>query len=194
LAKFNKNPLPVPPRGFVFLTGDELSMLPDTIQRRTMYEPGSRSSTPTRRILVIEDDPADANLMRMVHDDKIPWSCLDIVNSGSEAMQYLCGEGKYADAIIPDVILLDMFLPMTSDLELIGDLRALPGCELIPIVMVSGSESPAKLREAYRLGVNCVISKSSRLEEHFRKLTRCFEFWCGIAELPHRANEDTARS
>lgn len=156
-------------------------MLPDTTQGLGMFAHESL----TRRILLIEDDPADANLMQIVHDDKIPWSSLDIVSSGSEAIHYLRGEGEYPKASVPDVILMDMVLPMTSGLELIGDIRALPGCDVIPIVMISGSENPILLREAYHLGANCVIRKSSTLEDYFRKLARCLEFWCRIAELPH---------
>jgi CheY-like chemotaxis protein len=144
----------------------------------------SKHSALTPRMLLIEDNEADATLVKIVHDDKIPWSSLDIVNGGPEAILYLSGEGKYRDAGRPDLILMDMYLPMSSDLELIADITALAGCELIPIVIISGSEDPAKLQQAYRLGANCVIRKSSTFQDYFWKLARCFEFWCRIAELP----------
>jgi two-component system, chemotaxis family, response regulator Rcp1 len=173
--------LTVMPLLLVSLLGDKLSMLLDTIQGPGMFAQESL----TRHILLIEDNPADANLMQIVHDDKIPWSSLDIVSSGSEAIHRLCGEGNSPAPNIPDVIFLDMFLPMTSGLELIADIRALPGCEVVPIVMISGTENPIFLRRAYQLGANCVIKKPNTLEEYFRKLARCLEFWCRIAELPH---------
>ena len=137
-----------------------------------------------RRVLLIEDNEADANLTRIVHDEVKHCAWLDIVYSGPDAFEYLRREGKFADRTRPDVILMDMTLPVKSGLDLIEDIRALPGCECIPIVMVSGTENPATLREAYQRGANCVIRKSSSWEEYFRKLESCYEFWCGVAELP----------
>jgi two-component system, chemotaxis family, response regulator Rcp1 len=143
-------------------------------------------SSPQRRILLIEDNPADAKLSKIVHDEVQHCSWLDIVHDGHEAVRHLCGDGEYAGKTRPDVILLDMTLPMKSGLELIAQIRALPGCELIPIVMVSGSENPVTIKQAYELGANCVIQKSSNWDEYFRKLESCYDFWCGVVELPHQ--------
>jgi len=154
-----------------------------TQEVQKLREPSKAS--PQRRILVIEDNDADAELMRVVHDQVKHCSWLDIVYHGSEALRYLRGEGEYTEKSRPDVILMDLGLPMRTGLELIADIRALPGCELIPIIIVSGSDNPVTLRQAYQLGANCLIKKSSDWDEHFRKLESCYEFWCGVAELPH---------
>ena len=139
---------------------------------------------PHRRVLLIEDNEADAHLAKIVHDQVKHCAWLDIVYSGPDAFEYLRGEGKYSDRTRPDVVLMDMTLPVKSGLDLIADIRAVPGCACIPIVMVSGTENPAALREAYERGANCVIRKSSTWEEYFRKLESCYEFWCSVAELP----------
>jgi CheY-like chemotaxis protein len=137
-----------------------------------------------RHILLIEDNEADAMLTRMVHEEVKHCSWLQIVYSGDEALEYLRAEGKFSDRHRPDVILMDMTLPAQSGLELIGEIRALPGCQFLPIVMISGSDNPMELRRAYELGANCVIKKSSSWEEYFRKLESCYEFWCVVVELP----------
>jgi CheY-like chemotaxis protein len=137
-----------------------------------------------RHILLVEDNEADATMTRMVHEEVKHCAWLEIVYSGDQALEYLRREGNFADRRRPDVVLMDMTLPAQSGLELIGEIRALPECEFLPIVMISGTENPAELRKAYELGANCVIKKSSSWEEYFHKLESCYEFWCTVAEMP----------
>jgi CheY-like chemotaxis protein len=101
------------------------------------------------------------------------------------APNYLRGQGEYSEPRRPDLIMMDMILPMKSGLELIEEIRPIPGCELIPIVMISGTANPLTLREAYKLGANCVMRKPGDWGEYFKKLETCYAFWCGVAELPH---------
>jgi CheY-like chemotaxis protein len=137
-----------------------------------------------RRILLVEDSPADAALAKIVHDEVKHCSWLDVVYDGKEAIRYLRGEGPYSDRPRPGLVLMDIGLPMKSGVQLIGEIRALPGCELLPIVIVSGSENPVTIREAYQMGANCVIQKSTTWAAYFKKLESCYEFWCSVAELP----------
>jgi two-component system, chemotaxis family, response regulator Rcp1 len=137
-----------------------------------------------RRILLVEDSPADAALAKIVHDEVKHCSWLDVVYDGREAIRYLRGEGPYADKSRPGLVLMDVGLPMKSGVQLIGEIRSLPGCELLPIVIVSGSENPVTIREAYQMGANCVIQKSTTWADYFKKLESCYEFWCSVAELP----------
>ena len=146
----------------------------------TVVETEAPRASSKRRILLIEDNEADATLMRLVHEQVRQCSWLDTVHHGPHAIEYLTAERSK-----PDVIIMDVNLPMKSGLEMISEIKALPGCELIPIVMVSGSANPFTLRQAYQLGANCMIRKSSDLEEYCRKLEICYQFWCGVVELPH---------
>jgi DNA-binding response OmpR family regulator len=80
--------------------------------------------SPAKRcILLIVDNEADANLTKIVHDEVKQCSWLDIVYDGDEAIRYLREEDTR-----PDLILMDMALPMKSGLEMIGLIRALAGC------------------------------------------------------------------
>ncbi|HUA86892.1 MAG TPA: response regulator [Bryobacteraceae bacterium] len=138
-----------------------------------------------RHVLLIEDNEADAMLTRLVHDEVKHCSWLEVVSSGAEALAYLSSQAKFAGRGRPDFVLMDMSLPAQSGLELIREIRAMPGCQFLPIIMISGSENPAELRHAYELGANCVLKKSSTWEEYFHKLEICYEFWCVVAELPN---------
>ena len=137
-----------------------------------------------RHILLVEDNEADATVTCMVHDEVQHCSWLDVVDTGAKALEYLRREGKYADRPRPDVVLMDMTLPAQSGLELVKEIRALQGCEFMPVVLISGTENPADFRQAYALGANCVIKKSSSWDEYFRKLESCYEFWCTVVEIP----------
>ena len=148
---------------------------------------------PERRILLVEDSPEDAVLAKIVHDEVKHCAWLDVVADGNEAVRYLSREGQYSEKPRPGLVLMDIGLPMRSGLHLIAEIRALPGFEVIPIVMVSGSNNPITIREAYQLGANCVIQKSTTWADYFKKLECCYEFWCGVAELPHPTSHEPSK-
>jgi two-component system response regulator len=159
---------------------------------QTTNSAAATSQALQRRILLVEDSPGDAALAKIVHDEVKHCSWLDVVYDGKEAIRYLRGEGPYSDKPCPGLVLMDIGLPMKSGVELIADIRALPRCELLPIVIVSGSNNPVTIREAYQMGANCVIQKSTTWAEYFKKLESCYEFWCSVAELPPQTNGSRA--
>jgi len=148
----------------------------------------ARVTNGTRRILLVEDNPADANLSRIVHEETKHCSWLQIIENGEKALRYLRGEGEYSGTCKPDVILLDLTLPITSGLEMISQIRSVPDCELMPIVIISGAENPIELRQAYELGASCVIIKPTQWKEYFEKLDACYKFWCSVVQLPPKTN------
>ncbi len=152
----------------------------------------SPSTTGVRHILLVEDNPADATLANIVHTETGHCSKLDVVRDGMEALRYLRQEGEFAEKPRPDVILLDMTLPMKSGLEMIGQIRATPGCEVMPIVMVSGTNNPVSLQQAYELGANCVIKKPSNWNEYFDKFETVYKFWCDVVALPESKQNGNA--
>lgn len=123
-------------------------------------------------------------LAQMVHDEVKFCSTLAAVGDGDEAIRYLRAEGKHSDRKKPDIIFLDLTLPGKSGLEVLEEMKKVPGCELIPIVVLSASDNPVDIRKAYSLGANCVVRKPSQLAEFFRLIGCSYEFWCTVAKLP----------
>ena len=150
----------------------------------TLSDAAVRAPSTKRHVLVVEDNPPDALLTEMVHDEVRHCSTLDIVGTASQALHYLRREGEFEDRPRPDLIMLDIKMPGDSGLDLLAQIRSMKGFELIPIVVCSGGVSPADARKAYELGANGVIHKPNDLKEFFRVIGTCYEFWCTAAVLP----------
>jgi chemotaxis family two-component system response regulator Rcp1 len=134
---------------------------------------------PQRHILLIEDNRPDAMLTQMVHDEVKHCSTLHVVEDGDAALAYLCsGERK------PDVIFLDLTLPKRSGLEVMVEIKSAGQCGLIPIVIFSASGNPSDVRKAYELGASSVIRKPANLDEFYRVVESCYEYWCSVVVLP----------
>jgi chemotaxis family two-component system response regulator Rcp1 len=137
-----------------------------------------------KHVLVIEDNAPDAMLTQMVHDQVRHCSTLAIVQDGNSALRYIRGEGEFAGEPRPDLIMLDLKMPGQTGFELLQKIRKVPGYEVVPVVICSGSDNPAEIRRAYELGANGVVRKPGDLKEFFRVIGTCYEFWCTAAVLP----------
>src|SRR5262249_32831344 len=107
--------------------------------------PTPMSSNPSARpveILLVDDDPADVQLTReALAEGRVP-SSVNVVADGVEALAYLRGEGRYANALLPDLILLDLRMPRKSGLEVLAEIKADPALRCIPVIVLTTSDAP----------------------------------------------------
>jgi CheY-like chemotaxis protein len=90
-----------------------------------------------------------------------------VVIDGQVAIDYLSGNGPYADREkhpLPCLVLLDLKMPKVSGLEVLDWIRQQPNLKKRVVVLFSASALPADLDRAYELGVNSYIEKPSTLE------------------------------
>jgi len=135
-------------------------------------------------VLIIENDPAAARLTREAFREAGLVTGVRTVRDGDEALAHLRREGAHADHPHPDVIFLDLHLPKKSGLEVLKEIKQNPRLMVTPVVIVSGSEDPQEVREAYELHASCYIRKPDDLHEFLRFIQVCFEFWGSVVTLP----------
>jgi len=109
-------------------------------------------------ILVVEDDPDDAFLVRRAFARTHPHVHLHFASDGEQAVEYLSREAPQA-ASLPDIVLLDLKLPRMSGLELLKWLRASPRLRRLPVVVLTSSRERKDVDEAYDLGANSYLVK-----------------------------------
>ena len=141
-------------------------------------------------VLLVEDDLNDIFLVKRAFKLAQIQNPLQIVTDGQEAINYLRGEGKYADREVwplPKLIVMDIKMPRRSGFEVIewvkGDGKPL---RRIPIVIVSSSEDPVDINRAYELGANAYMVKpvDFRAVEHlFQSITHYWGLECAKPEL-----------
>ena len=135
-------------------------------------------------ILLIENDPAMANLTKIAFNEAGLFERVFCVPNGDDALAYLRREPKYAGHAYPDLIFLDLHLPKKSGLEVLAEIKANPKLCAIPIVVVSGSTDPGEVRQAYELHASCYVRKPDNLDDFLRFIAVCFTFWGSVVSLP----------
>lgn len=112
-------------------------------------------------ILLVEDSSADAEmtvrtLKRRGIANNIKW-----VRDGTEALEYLHCEGRYAERISghPKLVLLDLKMPMMNGLQVLEKMKQDARIKAVPVVMMTSSREHGDLLASYALGVNSYVVK-----------------------------------
>jgi len=135
-------------------------------------------------VLLVEDDPGDADLTREALKEAKMMVNLTIVEDGEAAIAYLRKEEPYTDAVRPDLILLDLHLPRKDGREVLRELKNDTVLRTIPVVILTTSQANADILDIYGLGGNCYVTKPVGFEE-FSKVVRSIEdFWFTVVKLP----------
>lgn len=129
-------------------------------------------------VLYVEDNPNDADifgrLMRKL-DRPITYTILD---SGSEALDYLLGQGRYQQSgVLPKLVLLDLDLGDLSGFEVLEQTRAVDRTRFLPIVAFSTSDNPKDVELAYAAGINAYVVKPGSYRATGTVLAKMYDFW-----------------
>ncbi|HRU40255.1 MAG TPA: response regulator [Candidatus Goldiibacteriota bacterium] len=137
-------------------------------------------------MLLVEDSHEDAELTRLALKDGKFANELFVVKDGVEAMEYLKKTGRYSGAKMPGLILLDLNLPKKSGFEVLAEIKADEELKVIPVAILTTSESEADVLRTYKLYANCYITKPVDLGQFMKVVKSVEEFWFSIVELPKR--------
>ena len=151
-----------------------------------------KSTEKTFSILQIEDDEDDAFLMQFAFREVGVANRLITVRDGQEAIDYLAGEGKYADRDefpVPCLVLLDLKLPRKVGLDVLKWIRSHPVLRTLIVIMFSSSPRPADIDQAYAEGANSFLVKPSSMQELFDLLEGIRVYWLLRNEAPTACQE-----
>jgi CheY-like chemotaxis protein len=127
-------------------------------------------------ILLVEDDPNDALLMRRAFRKLNLENGLHILTDGEEAVAYLGGARRYADRArypFPRTVVLDLKLPRRSGLEVLEWIRGNPVTRDLPVYILSSSEEKRDMARARQLGIQAYLVKHvgfANLEDTARRI------------------------
>jgi CheY-like chemotaxis protein len=131
-------------------------------------------------ILVAEDDPTDAYFFeRAFRRAGLPVT-LHFVRDGQEAIDYLQGEGQFADRTrhpLPQLLLLDLKMPRLDGFDVLEWVRKQPGMGGVLIVIFSSSEEPRDMNRAYGLGANSYLVKPHSMAELTALVGQFKKYW-----------------
>ncbi|PSP96738.1 response regulator [Halobacteriales archaeon QS_4_70_19] len=128
-------------------------------------------------LLLVEDNPADIRLFKLAVEESDVRGSLRTAPNGERALSIL-----ETDPI--DLVILDIDLPARSGLDVLRELNAAPDHGATPVLILSTSDDPDEVREAYRFGANAYMVKRMDFQDTVALVDALDEFWLHTAELP----------
>ena len=138
------------------------------------------------QVLLVEDSVDDVELtLEALKDSKVRMD-VHVVFDGMAAMDFLRREGEYADKPRPDLVLLDLNLPLMDGREVLKEIRNDPDLTDLPVVVLTTSQSEEDICKAYKLHANCYISKPVDFIRFSEIVKQIEGFWFQLVRLPRR--------
>ena len=131
------------------------------------------------RILLVEDNPGDAQLVRMALTEALPSARLSVVGDGEAALSRLQDDP-------PDLMLLDLNLPRLSGHEVLAAVRAAgdPALRRLPVVVLTSSDAASDVERSYELGASSHVTKPSDVDALFAVVETLARYWFATVTLP----------
>lgn len=137
-------------------------------------------------VLVAEDNPDDALLLRRAIDKAGVVARVKIVSDGEEMLLYLQGLGAYsnrATSPLPSIIILDLKMPRKSGLEVLQWISENPAVSVVPTIVLSASNLEGDVRAAYDLGANTYFVKPTTFDELVETMRMLEKYWKKAAKI-----------
>jgi CheY-like chemotaxis protein len=135
-------------------------------------------------VLLVEDDPGDVLLTREAFEHQKVNNRLHVVNNGEDAINFLRQQGKFTDAPLPDLILLDLNLPGMHGREVLSTVKEDPGLRTIPVVVLTTSEAEEDVLRSYALHANAYVTKPVDFDRFMAVVRAIDEFFVSVVRLP----------
>ena len=140
------------------------------------------------RVLLVEDNPADARLaVEAVKETDLPID-LVLVEDGEQALEFLYARGEFEGVEPPDLVLLDLNLPGIDGREVLEAVKSDATMRHLPIIVMTTSQSEEDIRTCYGLHANGYVPKPIGVADVGRALRAIHDFWFSTARLLNQSS------
>ncbi len=135
-------------------------------------------------ILLVEDNPGDIQLTKEALAETKILTNLFTVENGVEALNFLYKKGEYLNRPRPDIIILDLNLPLKDGREVLEVIKMDEDLKRIPVVILTSSKAEEDIVRSYNLHANCYITKPLDFESFIKIVQNIEQFWFTVVKLP----------
>jgi CheY-like chemotaxis protein len=135
-------------------------------------------------VLLVEDEPADAHLVRLAFEEGQVLVDLHHVPDGVEAFAFLRHEGAYANAPTPDLILLDLNMPRMDGRQFLKKIKVDAALRMLPVVVLTTSDAERDMLDSYHHFAAGFIVKPVDVLAFIKIVRGIGDYWVNIVRLP----------
>lgn len=135
-------------------------------------------------ILLLEDEPADAHLVRVSLQEAKVHCLLYHLLDGREGLDFLHRKPPYQDAPRPDLILLDLNMPRMNGREFLLAVKAEEALCDIPVVVLTTSEVERDVEASFKHGASGYITKPVDIQQFTAAIAQLSDYWFVLTRLP----------
>jgi len=158
-----------------------------------MYDKNIHMEQHPVEILLIEDNPHEAELAILSLKKHHLANKLLHIDDGADALDFIFSRGRYSENIqlpYPKLILLDLKLPRVDGLEILRQVKANERTRVIPIVVLTSSREEKDVVESYKLGVNSYIVKPVSFDTFSKAIADLGFYWLLLNQEPSLLNKE----
>ena len=138
-------------------------------------------------VLLVEDEPADAHLVRLAFEEGHVLADLHHVLDGVEAFAFLRREGEYAHAPTPELILLDLNMPRMDGRQFLRKIKDDPILHTLPVVVLTTSDAERDMLDSYDHFAAGYIVKPVDVDDFIKVVRGIGDYWINLVRLPGRS-------
>lgn len=138
-------------------------------------------------IMLVEDNEADIDLTLDAFREALLDNEIHVCRSGQEALDYLFGEGEYADRAVhplPDIVLLDLKMPGIDGHEVLRRVKATETVKRLPVIILTSSREEGDRAMSYDNGANSYLVKPVTFEGFIEVARKVGEYWLTLNVNP----------
>jgi chemotaxis family two-component system response regulator Rcp1 len=134
-------------------------------------------------VLLVEDSPGDARLaIEALTDGKVR-NRITVVTDGEQALRYLKGRYPFTDRVRPDLVLLDLNLPLKPGLEVLAEIRADAALRSLPVVVLTASAAEQDVLATARLQATCYMTKPVDAQQLLAVVASVPDVWITVVRI-----------
>ncbi|UBF24807.1 response regulator [Kovacikia minuta CCNUW1] len=146
-------------------------------------------NTEPNRILLVEDDPNDVELVRLALNDYRFVNQIDVAIDGEQALIYLLGQANTSPRPLPRLVLLDLKLPKINGIRVLQTLRSHARTQKLVVVVMTSSQEDSDLNTCYDLGINSYVVKPLDFQQFLSVARDVGLYWMFLNKPPLFSSE-----
>lgn len=135
-------------------------------------------------VLLIEDNEGDILMIQEAFEERNIIEKISVVTDGKTALEFLFQTGEYKNAEKPDIILLDINLPIKNGHEVLMAIKKNALTCKIPVIVLTTSSSQNDIDLSYEHQANSYVTKPIEVDAFYEAIHKIEDFWIQLAKLP----------